>query len=96
LLSYLGWLELYPQLFPHFVERKRERERERERERGRAGGTSSESLVRPQYRAVVQGPAIGGVLGWGPDGCIKVLYCFHQNNADSKCEAVHTSPPIRP
>ena len=36
--------------------------------------------------------------GWGtvavgvrPD--IKVLYCFHQNNDDSKCEAVHTSPP---
>src|SRR5262249_39031227 len=25
---------------------------------------------------------------------IKVLYCFHQNNDDSKCEAVHTSPPI--
>src|SRR5215475_2224471 len=27
---------------------------------------------------------------------IKVLYCFHQNNDDSKCEAVHTSPPIIP
>jgi len=32
---------------------------------------------------------------------IKVLYCFHQNKADSKCEVVHTShpdsvPTIRP
>jgi len=27
---------------------------------------------------------------------IKVLYCFNQHNDDSKCEAVHTSPPIRP
>src|SRR6516165_4961462 len=26
---------------------------------------------------------------------IKVLYCFHQNKADSKCEVVHTSLPIR-
>ena len=25
---------------------------------------------------------------------IKVLYCFHQNNEDSKCEVPHTSPPI--
>ena len=23
---------------------------------------------------------------------IKVLYCFHQNNDDSKCEVAHTSP----
>src|SRR5262249_14442018 len=27
---------------------------------------------------------------------IKVLYCFHQNNDDSKCEVAHTSPPIIP
>ena len=27
---------------------------------------------------------------------IKVLYCFHQNNDDSKCEVAHTSLPIRP
>ena len=25
-----------------------------------------------------------------------VLYCFHQNNDDSKCEVAHTSPPIFP
>jgi hypothetical protein len=41
--------------------------------------------------------------GSGADGSrslvltdIKVLHCFHQNNDDSKCEAVHASPPIRP
>jgi len=27
---------------------------------------------------------------------IEVLYCFHQDNDGSKCEAAHTSPPIRP
>jgi hypothetical protein len=27
---------------------------------------------------------------------IRVLYCFHRNNDDWKCEAVHTSQPIRP
>src|SRR6516164_2383403 len=27
---------------------------------------------------------------------IKVLYCFHQNNDDSKCEVAHTSPPMVP
>jgi hypothetical protein len=27
---------------------------------------------------------------------IKAVYCFHQKNDDSKCEAAHTSPAIRP
>ena len=32
----------------------------------------------------------------GSRSLIKVLYCFHQNNDDSKCEVAHTSLPIRP
>ena len=27
---------------------------------------------------------------------IKVLYCFHQNNDDSKYEVAHTPLPVRP
>ena len=39
------------------------------------------------------------IRDWGPAAgwqFIKAIYCFHQNNDDSRCEAVHTSPPIRP
>src|SRR6516225_11613447 len=38
-------------------------------------------------------------LGWIEGyvrSLIKVLYCFHQNNDDSKCEVAHTFLPIRP
>src|SRR5262245_19448143 len=36
---------------------------------------------------------VGGERGeWS---LIKVIYCFHQNNDDSKCEVAHTSLPIR-
>ena len=40
----------------------------------------------------------GGKGGWQSEAVliIKVLYYFHQNNDDSKCEVVHTSLPIRP
>jgi hypothetical protein len=31
-----------------------------------------------------------------PDTDIKVLYCFHQNNDDSKCEVGHTSHSLIP
>src|SRR5215471_4660721 len=40
-----------------------------------------------------QNPRLGPAAN-GSD--IKVLYCFHQNNDDSRCEAVHTSPPVIP
>src|SRR5262249_40926929 len=47
------------------------------------------------------GEAIGqrsALLGAGAAALtdIKLLYCFHQGNDDSKCEATHTSFPIRP
>jgi hypothetical protein len=31
-----------------------------------------------------------------PDTDIKVLYCFYQNNDDSKCEVAHRSPSLIP
>src|SRR5262249_23489423 len=37
---------------------------------------------------------VGGERGSGR--LIKVIYCFHRNNDDSRCEAVHAFPPIRP
>jgi hypothetical protein len=43
--------------------------------------------------------SVGPFFLGGADGkssLIKVLYCFHQNLDDSKREAVHTTPPIRP
>src|SRR5262249_50054519 len=47
------------------------------------------------------GEAIGqrsALLGAGAAALtdIKLLYCFHQSNDDSKCEATQTSFPIRP
>jgi len=47
---------------------------------------SSTCLRRPS-------PAVGG--GSVESGPIKVLYCFHRNNDDSKCEVAHTPLPIR-
>ena len=35
--------------------------------------------------------ASGSASRHGEGSLIKVLYCFHQNKADSKCEVVHTS-----
>ena len=44
-------------------------------------------------RRVERGAAPVGVL-MRTD--IKALYCFHQNNDDSRCEVAHASLPIRP
>ena len=38
-------------------------------------------------RAIKKGVETRGLI-------IEVLYCFHQNNDDSKCEVAHTSPPV--
>jgi hypothetical protein len=47
-----------------------------------------------QCKLPITRPGIGA--GWQSESVrtdIKVLYCFHQNIDDSKCEAVHTSTP---
>jgi len=38
----------------------------------------------------------GGRGGWQSESVliIKVLYCFHRNNDDSKCDVAHTSLPV--
>jgi len=50
-------------------------------------------------RSLFRQPFGSGAYPLPPPGrrsLIKVLYCFHQNNDDSKCEVAHTSLPIRP
>jgi hypothetical protein len=50
-------------------------------------GTEPSSAI----RALIAGSARPALIS-----LLRVLYCFHQNNDDSKCEAAHASLPIGP
>jgi hypothetical protein len=61
---------------------------------GKSYGRGWDAALLGLLEAVAHDGEAGGVVV--EESLIKVLYRFHQNNDDSKCEIGHTSLPIRP